>query len=136
MDTNFISTQEEVNKFLKELKEIISSNNFNVEKDLDIILKKKNENLLDPYTTQNTLLTLNFDKYDIVDTLKSLTDRDYIETGNDIKNNQLPKLYIFGKEIHGRVIYIKIKIRDKINHKMFCISFHFARYPLTKFPYA
>ena len=136
MDTNFISTQEEVNEFLKELKEIISSNNFNVEKDLDIILKKKNENLLDPYTTQNTLLTLNFDKYDIVDTLKSLTDRDYIETGNNIKNNQLPKLYIFGKEIHGRVIYIKIKIRDKINHKVFCISFHFARYPLTKFPYA
>lgn len=136
MDTNFISMQEEVNEFLKELKEIISSNNFNVEKDLDIILKKKNENLLDPYTTQNTLLTLNFDKYDIVDTLKSLTDRDYIETGNDIKNNQLPKLYIFGKEIHGRVIYIKIKIRDKINHKVFCISFHFARYPLTKFPYA
>ena len=136
MDTNFISTQEEVNEFLKEQKEIISSNNFNVEKDLDIILKKKNENWLDPYTTQNTLLTLNFDKYDIVDTLKSLTDRDYIETGNDIKNNQLPKLYIFGKEIQGRVIYIKIKIRDKINHKVFCISFHFARYPLTKFPYA
>ncbi|MBO5413598.1 MAG: type II toxin-antitoxin system MqsR family toxin [Clostridia bacterium] len=135
MNTNYISTQEEVNEFLKELKDIISGNNFNVENDLDIILKKKNENLLDPYTTQNTLLALDFDKHDIVDALKSLTDKDYIETGNDIKNNQLPKLYIFGKTIQGKVIYIKIKIRDKINHKVFCISFHFARYPLTKFPY-
>lgn len=135
MEINFTSPKEEVIKFLLELREIISHSEFDANKDLDIILKKKNENSLDPYTTQNTLLELDFDKYDIADTLKKLTIKEYIETGKDRKDTSLPKFYIFGKEVHGKLIYIKIKIRDKINRKVFCISFHFARYPLSNFPY-
>lgn len=135
MNYNFISTSNEVNIFLNELKDIICSKHFNVENDFDIILHKKNEDLLDPYTTQNTLLALNFDKRDIINVLKDLYDEDYIETGNDKIDSKLPKVYIFGKTIQGKQVYIKIKIRDKINHKVFCLSFHFARYPLTGFPY-
>lgn len=92
MEINFTSPKEEVINFLLELREIISHSEFDANKDLDIILKKKNENSLDPYTTQNTLLKLDFDKNDIAETLKKLT-------------------------------------------KVFCISFHFARYPLSNFPY-
>ena len=136
MEINFTSPKEKVIKFLLELKKIMSHRNFDVNKDLDVILKKKNENSLDPYTTQNTLLKLDFDKNDIADTLKKLTVEEYIETGKDRKDISSPEFYIFGKEVQGNLIYIKIKIRDKINHKVFCISFHFARYPLTKFPYA
>lgn len=135
MISNYIEDKEKVEEFLTELHSIINNKNFNVENDLDIILKKKNENPLDPYTTQNTLLELNFDKHDIKDTLLVLTYKEYIETGEDKLNKSLPKVYIFGKTIQGKQIYIKIKIRDKINCKVFCISFHFARYPLTKFPY-
>ncbi len=135
MEINFTSPKEEVIKFLLELKKIMSHRNFDVNKDLDVILKKKNENSLDPYTTQNTLLKLDFDKNDIADTLKKLTVEEYIETGKDRKDISSPKFYIFGKEAQGKLIYIKIKIRDKINHKVFCVSFHFARYPISNFPY-
>ena len=136
MEINFTSPKEEVIKFLLELKKVMSNRDFDVNKDLDVILKKKNENSLDPYTTQNTLLKLDFDKNDIADTLKKLSVEEYIETGKDRKDISSPEFYIFGKEVQGNLIYIKIKIRDKINHKVFCVSFHFARYPLTKFPYA
>ena len=135
MEINFTSPKEKVIKFLLELKKIMSHRNFDVNKDLDVILKKKNENSLDPYTTQNTLLKLDFDKNDIADTLKKLTVEEYIETGKDRKDISSPEFYIFGKEVPGNLIYIKIKIRDKINHKVFCVSFHFARYPISNFPY-
>lgn len=135
MEINFTSPKEEVIKFLLELKKVMSNRDFNVNKDLDVILKKKNENSLDPYTTQNTLLKLDFDKNDIADTLKKLSAEEYIETGKDRKDISSPEFYIFGKEVQGNLIYIKIKIRDKINHKVFCVSFHFARYPISNFPY-
>lgn len=135
MEINFTSPKEEVIKFLLELKKVMSNRDFDVNKDLDIILKKKNENSLDPYTTQNTLLKLDFDKNDIADTLKKLSVEEYIETGKDRKDISSPEFYIFGKEVQGNLIYIKIKIRDKINHKVFCVSFHFARYPISNFPY-
>lgn len=135
MEINFTSPKEKVIKFLLELKKIMSHRNFDVNKDLDVILKKKNENSLDPYTTQNTLLKLDFDKNDIADTLKKLSVEEYIETGKDRKDISSPEFYIFGKEVQGNLIYIKIKIRDKINHKVFCVSFHFARYPISNFPY-
>jgi hypothetical protein len=135
MEINFTSPKEEVIKFLLELKKVISNRDFDVNKDLDVILKKKNENSLDPYTTQNTLLKLDFDKNDIADTLKKLSVEEYIETGKDRKDISSPEFYIFGKEVQGNLIYIKIKIRDKINHKVFCVSFHFARYPISNFPY-
>ncbi|CDD26727.1 MAG TPA: type II toxin-antitoxin system MqsR family toxin [Clostridiaceae bacterium] len=135
MEINFTSPKEEVIKFLLELKKVMSNRDFDVNKDLDVILKKKNENSLDPYTTQNTLLKLDFDKNDIADTLKKLSVEEYIETGKDRKDISSPEFYIFGKEVQGNLIYIKIKIRDKINHKVFCVSFHFARYPISNFPY-
>lgn len=135
MEINFTSPKEEVIKFLLELKKVMSNRDFDVNKDLDVILKKKNENSLDPYTTQNTLLKLDFDKNEIADTLKKLSVEEYIETGKDRKDISSPEFYIFGKEVQGNLIYIKIKIRDKINHKVFCVSFHFARYPISNFPY-
>ena len=39
-------------------------------------------------------------------------------------------------EIDKRNVYIKVKIRSKENHKIFCVSFHFARYSINKLPYA
>ena len=129
MEINFTSPKEEVIKFLLELKKVMSNRDFNVNKDLDVILKKKNENSLDPYTTQNKLLKLDFDKNDIADTLKKLSVEEYIETGKDRKDISSPEFYIFGKEVQGNLI------RDKINHKVFCVSFHFARYPISNFPY-
>lgn len=131
------SSKENVEEFLNELKMVLTDEKFDVSKDLDILLKKKHETSADPYTTVNTLLELEFDKYDVRDELLKLTVSDYYETFIDDKDNALPPFYAFSKEIKKRDIYIKVKIRDKQNNKIFCVSFHFARYSLPQsLPYA
>lgn len=102
---------------------------------MDILLKKKNEDPLDPYTTMNTLNELDYDKEDIKRELLNLTIEEYIETLIDLKDIDGPKLYVFIKYIIGRAVYIKIKIRSIQNRKIFCISFHFARYENFEYPY-
>ena len=89
-----------------------------------------------PTDTSRGQYVLNITKREEKDaTLKKLTIKEYIETGKDRKDISSPEFYIFGKEVQENLIYIKIKIRDKINHKVFCVSFHFARYPISNFPY-
>jgi len=49
----------------------------------------------------------------------------------------LPPFYAFVKEIMGRMVYIKVKIRDRNRCKVFCVSFHFPRFPVpSRLPYA
>ena len=65
MEYKFCSSQEEVENFLLTLREILLNPNFNLNRDLDILLKKKTEDSLDPYTTENTLNKLNYDNEDV-----------------------------------------------------------------------
>lgn len=118
--------------FIIELKKILSHPNFNIGEDLDLLLKKKSEYPTDPYTTVNTLLALDFDKHDVFNQLMSLEISEYMETFIDDLDNSLPKFYAFGKEIKSKDVYIKVKIRDRQKRKVFCVSFHFARYPFPK----
>lgn len=53
MSQKIISSEEEVKTFLKDLKELLTDPRFDVSRDLDILLKKKNESPTDPYTTTN-----------------------------------------------------------------------------------
>ena len=127
----------EVSAFLKELKEVLTDENFDVSKDLDILLKKGTESPIDPYTTFNTLQALGFDRHDVLTQLLALDISEYLETLIDDRDNSLPPFFVFGKTMKTREVYIKIKIRDRIRCKVFCVSFHFARYPLpAKRPYA
>ena len=59
-----------------------------------------------------------------------------METFIDNKDRNLPYFYAFIKIINKRNVYIKVKIRNKEKHKIFCVSFHFARYSINKLPYA
>jgi len=127
-----ISSEEEVINFLSELKEILTDPNFSIGSDLDILLKKKAESPTDPYTTANTLLALDFDKHDVLNQLLSLEISEYMETFIDNLYNQLPPFFAFAKEIKNRDVYIKVKIRDRQKQKIFCVSFHFARYPFPQ----
>src|ERR1035437_2754490 len=124
-----ISSQSDVKIFLKELKEVLTNPKFDVAKDLDIILNKKDELPTDPYTTINMLQALEFDRYDVLNQLLSLDISEYEETCIDRKGNNSPLLFVFIKTIKTHDVYIKIKIRDKENCKVLCISFHFTRYP-------
>ena len=64
MESKYCAKREEVEKFLEILKNILNNKNFNIGKDLDILLKKKNEDPLDPYTTMNTLNELDYERGD------------------------------------------------------------------------
>lgn len=127
-----LDAKEIVTKFLLDLKQILTSSTFDIARDLDILLKKKNEDPLDPYTTANTLAFLDFDKHDICRELLNLQVSHYVETIVDDKDPALPPFYVFTREIHHRDVYIKVKIRDRIHGKVFCVSFHFARFPFKR----
>lgn len=121
----------DVNKFLTELNEVLTSENC----ELDILPRKKDENPTDPFTTQNTLLSLNFTSDDIKSELQALTAKEYIETITDNKGQNHPPFWVFGKAIQNREVYIKVKIRNRKTNKVFCVSFHFARHPFKTMPY-
>ena len=126
--SSITESREKVEQFLEELKSILSSPNFNPAIDLDILPKKRNEDALDPYTTANTLLALEFNNEDVRDELLKIGVEDYAETLIDVKDATLPPFYVFYRDIQSREVYIKVKIRDSVTGKIFCISFHFARY--------
>lgn len=90
MDNQIISSEEEVRRFLAELKEVLSNPLFDVKQDLDILLRKRNESPIDPHTTENTLLELDFDSYDLHSQLLALDGCEYMETFIDDKDPGLP----------------------------------------------
>lgn len=128
---SYIACMEEVIAFLREIKHILSLEDC----ELDILLKKKDEDDSDPYTTANTMLDLDYDTDDVKNEILSLSQKEYIETIKDNKDTTRPPFWVFGKAIKKRDIYIKVKIRDKRSNKVFCVSFHYARFPLKSKPY-
>lgn len=135
--TKVISSKEDVEAFLHDLIGVLSSAEFDIDSDLDILLKKKKESPLDPYTTANTLLELDFDRKDVWHHLISLDVSNYYETFIDDRDPSWPPFFAFAKSIKNRDVYIKAKIRDRANGKVFCVSFHFARFPFPDtLPYA
>lgn len=111
------ATKEEVEAFLKEFKE-----------------RTKRFRLLYVDEKPSNIDTLNIleitpkgrDKY-----VLSLTSENYCQ-GPD--KNHYPgqnDVWVFGKLIKGKEVYIKIFINAKQNLPNVCISFHIAEYPLT-----
>lgn len=79
---------------------------------------------------------LDLDNTDVVEHLDTLSLVNYSHTFLDNDNNDPPYLFIFGKHISGKLIYIKIKLRNIGDGKkeIVCISFHEALYPMN-FPF-
>lgn len=137
MSTKVISSKEEVETFLCELITVLTDPDFDIDNDLDILPKKKLESPVDPYTTANTMLELDFDSKDVWQQLIALKVSEYLETFIDDINPLWPPFFAFAKSINSKDVYIKVKIRDRVKGKVFCVSFHFARYPLpATLPYA
>jgi len=132
MNDKFQSTKDDVEQFLDTINTITNSPKFNTSCDFDLLIKNEAN---DKFSTMNTILSLNYDKNDVLNEIRKLKVEDYVETGIDRKDANLPYLYIFNKNIQGKDIYIKVKIRSVMNHKIFCISFHYAKYKVTFFPY-
>lgn len=129
---NVRSTGKEVSAFLCELRAILNDEKFNIDTNFKLIKSKKEGKKT--FSTPYTLIDLEYDTSDVVDRLKELTVKEYSETLIDKDDLNPPLLFIFGKSINGKQVYIKLKIKnDKARHVL-CVSFHYAERQMH-FPY-
>lgn len=136
MITIFLSTQSkkrEVIAFLEELKSLLENADFNIDTDLTLVGKNK-QGEDKKYSTPYTLLDLDYDTEDVVERLKELTVAEYSETKIDKDDVNPPLLFVFGKDINSKLVYVKLKIKREKQHVL-CVSFHYAKEIMT-FPYA
>lgn len=125
---------EKIENFINQLKSILENDNFNAEEDLVLIRTEKQAGDAQ-YSTPYTLIDLDYDISDVAECLKKLTIEEYSETLIDKDNHNPPLLFVFGKDINNRQVYIKLKIKGNESKYILCISFHYAKEKMT-FPYA
>lgn len=99
-----------------------------------ILIRKKKQGDDQTFSTPFTLLNLEYDVEDVVNRLKELNVEEYSETKIDTDDTNPPILFVFGKYINGKLIYVKLKIRNH-QKQVVCVSFHYAKDDM-KFPYA
>lgn len=61
--------------------------------------------------------------------VRSLQEQDYVEGPFIDELNKKQEMWVFGKDVKGREVYIKITLGNQ-NGKTICISFHIAEHPL------
>ena len=61
--------------------------------------------------------------------VKSLQVQDYVEGPVIDELNRKSEMWVFGKDVKGREVYIKITLGYQ-NGQTICISFHIAEYPM------
>jgi hypothetical protein len=81
-----------------------------------------------------SLLDLDYEAEDIVARLRELTVEEYSETKIDKDDVNPPLLFVFGKDIDHKTVYIKLKIKGDQHRHILCVSFHYAENPMN-FPY-
>ncbi len=128
------SQKKDVIAFLDELKAILEKEDFNIDTDITLIRKKKNEED-EKFSTPYTLLDLDYDTGDVIERLKELTIEEYSETRIDKDNMDPPLLFVFGKNINNKQVYVKLKIKGNQSRHILCVSFHYAKEKML-FPYA
>ena len=88
------------------------------------------------YSTPFTLLDLDYGSEDVIERIKELTIENYSESLVDRDNLEpLAVLFVFGKDINERLVYIKLRIKGIEKRMVVCVSFHYAKEQMS-FPYA
>lgn len=128
------SRKREVIVFLDELKSILENADFDIDTNFVLISKKK-QGEDQKYSTPYTLLDLDYDIEDVVRRLKELTIAEYSETKIDKDDLNPPLLFVFGKDINSKLVYVKLKIKEEQQRHVLCVSFHYAKERMI-FPYA
>ena len=128
----FKSKKNDVILLLDGLHKILDDKRFNVERDLYLNIKDKPDD--EEHSTRFTLLDLNYDSNDVVDRIRELTVAEYSETLVDRDDINPPRLFVFGKMINNKLVYIKLKVKGEPRQRILCISFHYAKDPM-EFPY-
>lgn len=118
---------------MKNLKTFLGKGDFDIDTDFVLIRKNKKSDM--EHSTPYTLVDLDYDISDVIDRLKELTVAEYSETKIDKDDLDPPLLFVFGKTINRKLIYIKLKMKVTRKRYVLCVSFHYAREKM-KFPYA
>ncbi|MCI8829850.1 MAG: hypothetical protein HFG43_02535 [Lachnospiraceae bacterium] len=124
------SKKREVVAFLDELQILLGKEDFDIN-----LIRKKKQGEDRKYSTPYTLLDLDYDTEDVVNRLKELTVEEYSETKIDKDDLNPPLLFVFGKDINGKLVYVKLKIKGDQQKYVLCVSFHYAKDKMS-FPYA
>lgn len=83
--------------------------------------------------TKQTLRKLGLTKKNLEEILLSLSVTDY-HKGPEPDRDRPGQLWVFGKEVDGHEVYIKLKVFEVKGSKLAkCISFHIANYQM-KYP--
>ncbi len=127
------SSRKEVASFLDDVKKFLQEENFNIDTDFILISKTKPYDI--EHSTPYTLLELGYNREEVVDVIRELTIAEYSETKIDIDDINEPYLYVFGKYINRKLVYIKFKVKEEARRHIVCVSFHFANMKMS-FPYA
>ena len=121
-------------EWMRDSKTMSYNAGFDIDTDLTLISKKK-QGQDQKYSTPYTLLELDYDTEDVVERLKELTVAEYSETKIDKDDLNPPLLFVFGKDINSKLVYVKLKIKGEQQRHVLCVSFHYAKEKMT-FPYA
>jgi hypothetical protein len=81
----------------------------------------------------DTLHKLQITALDRKDIVKTITPEDYSEGPITNILNRFGDLWVFGKDVKGQEVYIKI-CYGQPNRSTICVSFHIAEYPMN-YPY-
>lgn len=122
---NITSNRKDVTQFLALLKGVLEDPSFVIEEDLFFIKKRENN---------ETLLDLDYELSDVVEKLLELNIQNYSETLIDDTDENPPLLFVFGIDISGKEVYIKIKVRTQPKKTIVCVSFHWAQHTML-YPY-
>ena len=114
--TNTVATKEQVEEFLKRLKEKI--------KVFDIIFRDdRGKNL-------QTLAALEIAPTYRKQVVMNIEPEDYSEGPIVDTLNKMGEMWVFGKDVKGHEVYIKITLGFP-NSSTICISFHIAEHPMN-----
>ena len=114
--TNLMATKEQVEDFLKRLKEKI--------KVFDIIFRDdRGKNL-------QTLATLEITPTYRKQVILNIEAEDYSDGPIVDTLNKMGEMWVFGKDVKGHEMYIKITL-GLPNSSTICISFHIAEHPMS-----
>ena len=122
----------DIENFLNNIKGILEDDSFDIDNDFFLIKSKKED---EKHSTPYTMVDLDFDVYDVVDTIRKLNVEDFSEIKMDEDDPNPPLLYVFGTTINGKTNYIKIKCRiNEETQMVICVSFHYAAWEM-KYPF-
>ena len=124
---SYKAKREVIESFWDDLKRLLSSSEFDIDRDLRITRSCPTEK------NGQTLVALDFNKEDVVEELKKLTISNYYQSLPDDKNPTMPDFHVFYIFVSEREIYVKVRIQYVNN--VLCVSFHFPMYSHGKMPY-